>query len=311
MAVEGEVTEAEILSETKAPAGGDAGEALMPLQSGSLVEAQTRGEFMTQVDVAKRYPRSVAAFKRDMTTMATMTKEIASSCMYLLPGRGDRGKPISGPSIRMAEIMATAWGNLRMKAGLVAIEEQNVIVTATVWDMERNMAHTEELTASIMSKYGRYKPEMITVAIRAAQKKCLRNAILAVVPRAYYEEVKDKIVKVAAGTEKDLKKAAADMVAYLKATYQVTDAQVLAVLRRETVDEITAEDLAIIRMYVTSIKEEEVTAEEVFGKAQTATDNLADRLAKRDKKAEQKPAEAEPAPQGEPAEPEKGKKGRP
>ena len=48
--------------------------------------------------------------------MATIDAEVAGSCFYKL-SRG--GKTIEGPSVRLAEIVASAWGNLKFGARII------------------------------------------------------------------------------------------------------------------------------------------------------------------------------------------------
>jgi hypothetical protein len=269
-------------------------ESLVPAAPTAL-ESMSRAECMTQVDVAKRYPRAVAKFKSTIQTLALSSQAIAEKCFYTLPGRSGT-KPVSGPSIRMAEMMAAAWGNLAISTALVEISDRTVTVRARVWDMERNIAHQEEFVAPIVgsaNKGGhRYSDDMIAVTIRAAQAKARRNAILAIVPRAYYEEIKPQIMLVAAGKGMTLRESAAKAMAYWKDEHGVTTPQVLKALRRDTVDEITAEDVAFLRGFVTAVKEGQ-PVETIFGPPMKAGDDLVEKLGKRD----QRPAgeEAKPA----------------
>jgi hypothetical protein len=308
MVADGEVVDAEFeTTET----------AVAQVVAPTALEAITRGEMLTQVDVAKRYPRSLAHFKQSMLSLATSSKAIAEKCFYTLPGRkGGDGKPLSGPSVRMAEIMAASWGNLMVATSLVDIADETVTVKARVWDMEKNVAHAEEFVAPIVGSERngrrRFSDEMIGTTIRAAQAKARRNAILAVVPRAYYEEIKAKIMQVAAGEVKDMKSAWAGAVKWWGETYQVSELQLLKALKRQTADEANAEDLAFLRGFVTSIKQGDITVEQLFGPAITTTDNLVEKLKARE--AQQAPAREEPGatePDEEPApaaEPKKGKK---
>jgi hypothetical protein len=87
--------------------------------AGELVRAENvqaiaqlnQSEIVCQLDAAHKYPRKRSAFMREAIEISTATKEIAESCMYALP-RG--GKTIAGPSVRLAEIMASAYGNLHV-----------------------------------------------------------------------------------------------------------------------------------------------------------------------------------------------------
>ena len=62
-----------------------------------------------------------------------MNQETAQSCSYALP-RG--GKPITGPSVHLAKIIVSNWGNMRTEAKVVQITDKQVISRGTCWDLE-------------------------------------------------------------------------------------------------------------------------------------------------------------------------------
>src|SRR4051812_13432120 len=103
-----------------------------------------------QVATAKRYPRSITAFMRRAQEMATLTPEIAASCIYALP-RKENGKQknIEGPSARLAEICASAWGNLRAEGKVLGHDEEFVTARGTAWDVESNVAIAYEVKRRI------------------------------------------------------------------------------------------------------------------------------------------------------------------
>ena len=72
-------------------------------------------------------------------SLATLDEQTAADCMYAMP-RG--GKPIRGPSIRLAEIIAQQWGNCRVEARVIAIDRENKVITAegTFHDLQTNSA---------------------------------------------------------------------------------------------------------------------------------------------------------------------------
>src|SRR4051794_13584258 len=86
------------------------------VDNGAMVEAITRGEIDMQIRTARAYPRNITTFKREALALACLDEETASSMFYVVP-RG--GKMIEGPSIRMAEIVGSAFGNLRYGARIV------------------------------------------------------------------------------------------------------------------------------------------------------------------------------------------------
>jgi hypothetical protein len=72
------------------------------------VAVLNRSEVEAQLDAAHKYPRQIKRFLNEAITLATLTRDVAESCIYALP-RG--GKTIAGPSVRLAEICASAYGN--------------------------------------------------------------------------------------------------------------------------------------------------------------------------------------------------------
>ena len=66
-----------------------------------------RAEIDVQIATARRYPRSITLASKNIRDLVTLDKDAAAECMYALP-RG--GKPIQGPSIRLAEIIFQGGG---------------------------------------------------------------------------------------------------------------------------------------------------------------------------------------------------------
>src|SRR5690625_5388697 len=90
-----------------------------------------------QIATAHRYPRSITDFQRDALTLATLDEDVASSMFYALP-RAD--KTIEGPSARLAEVVASTWGNLRVESDIEAIDEKMITAVATCIDLQKNIA---------------------------------------------------------------------------------------------------------------------------------------------------------------------------
>ena len=147
-----------------------------------------------QISTAKAYPRSIKKALENSTIIVTMDEETASSCTYSLP-RG--GKSVTGPTVHLAKILAQNWGNLRIEAKVVSIENKHITSQAIAFDLENNLAIKVEVKRSIMTKNGRMNDDMITVTGNAANAIALRNAVLSVIPKAIvdkvYNEAKKKI----------------------------------------------------------------------------------------------------------------------
>ena len=77
--------------------------------------AKPDAQVMLQVQTARAFPRSIKSAMQEARSMATLDRETAGSCFYKIPRAG---KMIEGPSIRLAEIMASAWGNLAIQGSI-------------------------------------------------------------------------------------------------------------------------------------------------------------------------------------------------
>jgi len=111
---------------------------------------------------------------------------------------------------------------------------------------------------------------MITVTGNAANSIALRNAILAVVPKA----VVDKVYRAAKETitgdvsdENKLKAKRRQVVDGLKGTYNVTEAEVLSAVGKASLDHLTSDDLVVLIGVGTAIKDGDTTVEYAFKKA--------------------------------------------
>jgi hypothetical protein len=172
----------------------DEGISIVKPESDALASI-TKSEVAMQIDAAHRYPRDVAAFMGEATALVTMSKETAESCIYALPGRGtdERGKPkppITGPSVRLAEMIASSWRNLHAGARVIDIGARDVTAQALVWDLEKNLRVSIEVQRGIVTRKGdRFGDDMIRVTCLAAISIAYRNAVFRVIPRAFVNQL--------------------------------------------------------------------------------------------------------------------------
>ena len=107
------------------------------------VDAVERANVDSQVATAKQYPRDIKRSITNSIVMATMDYDTAQSCGYALP-RG--GKPITGPSVHLAKLIVSNFGNIRAEAKVVRITDKQVISRGTCWDLENNVATAFEVS---------------------------------------------------------------------------------------------------------------------------------------------------------------------
>lgn len=227
----------------------------------SVMAVQHKAELEAMVDTAHKYPRSVKRFEEEALSMATCDQETASQMFYVLP-RG--GKTIEGFSTRLAEIVATAWGNLRYGARIVEVGETMITAQGFCFDCEKNTGTTLEVQRRITDKYGkRFNDDMIVVTGNAACSIALRNAIGKVVPRAYIEKVYRKAKEVAIGRAISLDQQRSQAFDYIK-KMGVQEDRILAVIGRPSVKDVSVDDIIILRGLATSIKDGETTLDEAF-----------------------------------------------
>jgi hypothetical protein len=221
----------------------------------------TKTEVEAQLDSAHKFPRSINRFRQEALSMATVSEEVAQSCIYSLP-RG--GKPITGPSVRLAEICASAWGNIHVGARPIEVGDTEVTSQGVAWDLQKNYRVTVESKRRITGRDGkRFNDDMIIMTQNAANSIALRNAIFRVIPRAYVDQIYEKVRQVAIGNANTLagKRAAVlDKLAKMGAD----QARVLNALGKVGVDDIGLEELETLIGYGTAIKEGTKTVDELF-----------------------------------------------
>lgn len=227
----------------------------------SALEAISRSEVAMQLDAAHRWPRSITKFLRDATSLATYDEEIAASCMYSIP-RG--GKMIEGPSVRLAEICASAWGNLHVGSRVIDETDSTVVAQAIVWDLERNVRLTVEAQRGILTSKGkRYDDDMVRVTGMAAVSIALRNAVFRVIPGAYRDQVYAQARATAVGDAQTLTARRDKWLAHLAKTGATPD-RIFARLGVVGASDITLEHLATIIGLANAIKNGEVTVDVAF-----------------------------------------------
>lgn len=247
------------------------------------LQATIKAEIDIQIATAKAYPRNLKAFRDNALTLATLDEKTAGDCYYRLP-RG--GKTLEGPSIRLAEIVASSWGNLRTAARITAIDRETLTAQASCHDLETNIATTKEVRRRITnSKGGRYNDDMITVTANAAMSIAVRNAIFAVVPFAHVKPIFDAAKLVSLGKGKSFAQQRDSALKHWRGQ-KVTDERLCSALCLASIDDLSVDDLITLRGYFTAIKEGEATLADCFpelDKPKSTADSLEKRLAEKAK----------------------------
>lgn len=229
------------------------------------VDVVERANVDSQVATAKRYPRDIRRSIDNSVVMATMNQETAQSCSYALP-RG--GKPITGPSVHLAKIIVSNWGNMRTEAKVVQITDKQVISRGTCWDLETNVASAFEVRRSIIGKNGqRFSDDMITVTGNAANSIAYRNAVFAVIPKAITDRVYYAAQKFITGDLSDsdkLLKVRTGVLNNFKNNYGITEEEVVKMCGKQTVNQIGADEISMLMGTIQALKDGDTTVDELM-----------------------------------------------
>jgi hypothetical protein len=217
-----------------------------------------------QIATAKAYPRNIKRATENAIAIVTIDRETASTCTYSVPRAG---KTITGASVHLAKILAQVWGNMRVEAKVISTDARQVTSQAIAFDLENNLAIKVEVKRSIMSKSGRFNDDMIVVTGNAANSVALRNAILSVIPRAIVDKVYNEAKNVITGDVSDkakfLKKRKQIFDGF-KDNYDVSEKEVLTVIGKESVNNITSDDLVVLIGIAQAIMDGDTTVEYAF-----------------------------------------------
>lgn len=234
-------------------------------QSIIQVDAVERANVDSQVATAKQYPRDLTRCINNSIVMATMDYETAQSCGYALP-RG--GKPITGPSVHLAKLLVSNYGNIRAEAKISKITDKRVISRGTCWDLENNVATAFEVGRSIVGKNGkRFSDDMITVTGNAASSIAYRNAVFSVIPKAITNKVYQAAQHFITGDLSDEEKLVArrkKCIDFFKDEYGITEQEVVMLCGKQTINQIKADQIALLLGITQSLKDGDTTVEELM-----------------------------------------------
>jgi hypothetical protein len=241
------------------------------VQSISVTEAQSRAEIDIQIATAQRYPRDVERAIQNVIAVVSRDKELAQSCVYSLPRAG---KEISGASVHLARFLASEYKNLRIDSKIVEIGDTMITAQSVCLDLQNNYALRTEVKRRIVDKNGqRFKDDMIVVTCNAALAIATRNAILQVIPvtavNKVYFAAKQAIIGDLTDEQKMLKRRK-EILDGFHNTFNVSEAEVLALLELETVNQIKEAQMLTLVGLAQAIQDGDTTVAEAFGKGTTS-----------------------------------------
>lgn len=239
---------------------------IVEIKQAEMLQAINRSEVDMQIATAKQYPRDLTEVLNKIATYATMDKETAEDCFYVLRRKGKDGQDtvIEGLSVRMAEIIAGAWGNLRVATHIIGNDGRMITAQAVCHDLETNVAVSKEVKRRITNKYGQtFSEDMQVVTGNAAAAIAFRNAVLAVIPKAVTKRVINEVKEVALGQSIDLETSRQNIMTYFE-KIGVTQEQLFFYLGIKDITEIDKEKVFELRSTANAIKEGTTTVNETF-----------------------------------------------
>lgn len=262
---------------------------IIEIKQADMLQAINRAEVDTQIATAKQYPRDIYGALNNIKTIATLDNSTAEDCFYALRRQGTL---IEGVSVRLAEIIAGAWGNMRVQTRIIGNDGKTITAQGVCHDLETNLAVSVEVKRRITDKTGRtYSEDMQVTTGNAASAIAFRNAVLKVVPKAVTKRVIDEIKQVALGKSIDLETRRQNMIAYF-GKLGVSQADILTYCGVKRIEEITSEMVFELSGLKNAIKEGTTTVAEIFKQNTADAEKLAEEARKQAEAKRQKVAEA-------------------
>jgi hypothetical protein len=242
----------------------------------SMVAILTRAELDQMVVTARANPRSIHLALAATREIATLNLQTATECGYALPrGRDDqtgKANTITGPSVRLAEIVACQWGNCQAASRVTDVNRSEGWVEAEgiFIDFQTNYRVTARVRRSIRSKPYQGKPgkvfsdDMINVTSNAAAAIAFRNAVFKGVPKPIWNDAYEATQKIVRGDEKSLGARRVDLLQAFKENLKIEPAKVYAILGVAGEKDIGLDELVVAAGFYAALKNNEVTVDDLL-----------------------------------------------
>jgi hypothetical protein len=234
----------------------------------NALEVMERAAVDVQIATAHRYPRDIDKFIDKAKKMVSVDEETAASCIYRRPvGKDDDSdgqKYVEGESIRLAEIIAANYGNLRIGVIISEMNPRYVKAIGYAHDLESNVANKAEVVESTVTKYGKpYSERMRLVVAKAAQSKARRDAIFSVVPKSLCKPIIERARQIISGNQKPLEQRREAVKIWLS-KLAIEPARVFAALNVEGIHDLGNDELETLTGIRTALRDGEITLDEAF-----------------------------------------------
>lgn len=251
------------------------------------IQAINRSEIDMQISTAKQYPRDLASVLKNIREYATIDAETAADCFYALKrGQGDDASLIEGLSVRMAEIFASSWGNLRVQTRIIGNDGKTITAQGICHDLETNVAVSVEVKRRITNKYGKtFSEDMQVVTGNAASAIAFRNAVFKVIPKALTKKIVEEIKKASLPPISDMESKREKTIKWFT-DRGVKVEEILKYIESDRIEDIGIEQLLTLRSTANAINEGTTTIEETFHQRETIEEMKKEMRNKTDKQGE-------------------------
>lgn len=243
-----------------------AGEIVQTASVNPLADLE-RASIDMQIATAHQYPRSLAKFKENALALVTLDEETAASCLYRRPVGKDRDGNetyAEGMSVRMAEIVAGCYGNLRVGTRTIESTPRYVVVQGVAHDLESNFLSTAECKEATVKRNGQpYDERMRIVIEKAAAAKARRDAIFQVVPRASAKFLETAAKNLLFGNASSITKWRTRIAAWVK-TLGIEEKRVWNALGIAGADDLKQSEIETLIGIQNALKAGDATLDEAF-----------------------------------------------
>jgi hypothetical protein len=236
--------------------------------TGDALEQIERASIDIQITTAKRYPRSMDQFRSRALAMVTIDAETAASCIYHRPVGKEGGsmKYAEGESVRLAEIVASSFSNIRVAGRITEMNPRYVKAQGVAHDLETNTAYTAEVVESTVGRSGvPFSERMRVVVAKSAQSKAIRDAIFRVIPKSLCKSLVIAAKNVAKGDEKTFAERRKAVVEWVK-TLNIDAKRVWGAIGIKGPSDIEVNQLILLHGLKTAIEDGDCTIDETFPK---------------------------------------------
>jgi hypothetical protein len=234
----------------------------------NAIEVMERATVDVQIATAHKYPRDIDKFIDKAKKMVAVDEETAASCIYRRPvGREDGGsgqKFVEGESVRLAEIVAATYGNLRVGTVISEMNPRFVKALGFAHDLESNLASKAECVESTVMKNGKpYSERMRIVMGKAAQAKARRDAIFQVVPKSLCKPIIQKARQIIAGNTRPIGERQ-EAVKIWMSKLSIEPERIFAALNVTCLNDVGEDELEELTGIRTALKDGDITLDEAF-----------------------------------------------